>query len=457
MRRWAARPPISSWVIYAAIALVGAVLWWPGLGPPLTDGDAGEYIAIGRTLASHGVYGMTPDAPTMFREPGYPLFLAIFFFIYGSGQAALFVILPIVQLALLVVAARLLEAIVRELWPERGREAVAAGIALVAYPIMIQYAGLLLTEILALALLHAAVLSFLRALKAPEGSKWWWCMAASFSALILVRANWLFLPPLLLAAAFLKGNLSGRRRVLAAVFLLAPVLSGALLIGRNCLTFGRCVPTGRGGIVLYAHAARSVMPAEDQRRYVVSTLAGTFFVSYGHPELHLSGFDGWHASSEEMVSLLATGVSYDRADAMVVEKAKRIMLEHPFSYAGYGLLEVWKIVTPMTFKGPTTSTFAGVQPPAPFWPYAAFLIALRLATLAFLVSLIAGGVRLARASGLGWIVAAIVWYHVFIHVPLDAIPRYFLPAAGLAWIVAVVGAWPIVRRAAAALSRRVRR
>src|SRR5688572_6659631 len=137
-------PFIGTWAIYAAIAVVGAVLWWPRLGPPLTDGDAGEYIAIGRTIASHGVYGMTPDAPTMFREPRYPLFLAIFFRFYGTGQAALFVILPFVQLALLVIAARLLEAIVRELWPERGREAVAAGIALVAYPILIQYAGLLL-------------------------------------------------------------------------------------------------------------------------------------------------------------------------------------------------------------------------------------------------------------------------------------------------------------------------
>ena len=105
----------------------------------------------------------------------------------------------------------------------------------------------------------------------------------------------------------------------------------------------------------------------------------------------------------------------------------------------------------MAFKGPSTSTFAGVHPPARFWPYAAALISIRLATLVFLAGIVIGSLRFIRGAGSGWVVAVVVSYHILIHAPLDAIPRYFLPTLGLAGLLAVVGVWPGVRRLMAML------
>lgn len=439
---------------YAAAALFGAVLWWPMLGPPSLEGDAREYVAIGRTLAEHGAYGFTPGVPTMYREPGYPLFLAGVFVLFGSGMGVLLVFLPLLQLAMLVAAAMLLEAIILELWPGRRRSAIAAGVLLVGYPIMIQYANLLLTETLALLLLHVIAYAWLRLMRAEQEAWRWGALAGVASGwVVLTRLTWLFLPLAMAAVAVFLRRYTAPRRAAIALAAIVPFLFAGVWIGRNCLTFGTCAPAGRAGMLTYAHAVKPELPQESKERYLLATLAGDFFVSYHDPAFRLRDVDGLTAHIPEWDMLKAEGWSDERVEAHFSAKAKELIIRHPFAYLGYGLLEVWKLTTPLFFKGPTAGTFAGVHPPAPFWPHAAVLIAIRIWTAAFLVALALGMIRLARTRAYGLIVAMPVAYHILIHILLDAIPRYFLPVAALAWIVVVLGAAPILLRAFSFLRR----
>jgi len=51
-----------------------------------TEGDSLLYGDIAKNLLQHGVYGMTHSdgmAPTLLRLPGYPLFLALCFKLFG--------------------------------------------------------------------------------------------------------------------------------------------------------------------------------------------------------------------------------------------------------------------------------------------------------------------------------------------------------------------------------------
>lgn len=69
-RRWAA-----AWLAAGAL-LRGLLIYFPRSG----DDDTEVYAELGRNLLHHGTYGMFADgelSPSLFRLPGYPLFLAL--------------------------------------------------------------------------------------------------------------------------------------------------------------------------------------------------------------------------------------------------------------------------------------------------------------------------------------------------------------------------------------------
>lgn len=75
-------------------AAVVGIAYSKGLDPISLTGDSKGYIILAQNLAEHHVFSVSqsaPFAPESFRAPGYPLFLAMLFALFGASVFALFV------------------------------------------------------------------------------------------------------------------------------------------------------------------------------------------------------------------------------------------------------------------------------------------------------------------------------------------------------------------------------
>ncbi len=137
-------------------------LWFVHHNPDLS-GDPLLYGAIARNLLQHGVYGFDAGAPTLIRLPGYPLFLAACFRVFGVEHyypvLSMQVGVDLLGCVLLSrLAARLAPA------PLQTRAANAALWLAALCPFTACYTAAPLTETLELFSTSAALLAFARAL-----------------------------------------------------------------------------------------------------------------------------------------------------------------------------------------------------------------------------------------------------------------------------------------------------
>ncbi len=154
------------------LALGAALRLWFVRHPNPFLGDPTIYGNIARNLLTHHVYSFAaepgPFPPTIIRLPGYPLFLAGCFLLFGVGNfsAAIWV-----QVALDLLTCLVLAALARRLFGDR-----AAFVALLLgclCPFTANYTATPLTETLTLASIALAFFSFDRWRRARDQANLW--------------------------------------------------------------------------------------------------------------------------------------------------------------------------------------------------------------------------------------------------------------------------------------------
>jgi hypothetical protein len=156
--------PWRFWPYLGALVMGLAMrLWWIHAHAAL-DGDPLVYADIARNWLQHGVYGLTvKDAagshvvPTLIRLPGYPLFLAACFRVFGALNFK--AVLYLQALADLCTCA-MLAATARRLWNRRA--AIVTLWLATLCPFTSTYVAAPLTETLELATIAAGLLVFVR-------------------------------------------------------------------------------------------------------------------------------------------------------------------------------------------------------------------------------------------------------------------------------------------------------
>jgi 4-amino-4-deoxy-L-arabinose transferase-like glycosyltransferase len=175
-------PRFFAMLTLAAIALrLVFVLRWP-----VVQGDALIYAELAKNLINEHVYGLaraTGMFPTLIRLPGYPLFLAACFKLFGQDN---FRAVMLVQLVLDMGTCFIVA--------ETARRAVSRRAALLAFafaclcPFTANYVGTALTETTEIFFTAAAVLCAILALE-RKSLGWWALCGASTAAAIQLRPD----------------------------------------------------------------------------------------------------------------------------------------------------------------------------------------------------------------------------------------------------------------------------
>ncbi|HEY5057272.1 MAG TPA: glycosyltransferase family 39 protein [Acidobacteriaceae bacterium] len=214
----------------------------------LVTGDSLLYGEIAKNWLLHGIYGFTDTnaagattiRPTLIRLPGYPLFLAACFRIFGMEHyRAVLRVQAVVDLLTCALAGLT----VRWLFGVRAALAVLWLAALC--PFTANYAAAPLTETLTLNAMALVFYAFLRWQQAGCGlGRWFWIMGAALAWSILLRPEQGLLTAAVLPAVWVAArrahwlNLNFRRTMLSVVLAaLCAVLPLAPWTARNWSTF----------------------------------------------------------------------------------------------------------------------------------------------------------------------------------------------------------------------------
>lgn len=200
--------------------------------------DEREYTLLAINLLTGHGYSLAehpPYEPTALRVPGYPFFLAAIFSQAGPSETAV----RLAQVGLYAGAVWLTVLIGTRVGG--FRVGWLAGVLLNFYPFIGYFAGLLLSETLAVLLFLGAAYAFLRA--AEDGYWRWFLGGGIFGGLVtLVRPQFFPLPFFLAIGATLARRASRRVILQGAV---AVLLASVLLLPwavRNWVTFHQFIP-----------------------------------------------------------------------------------------------------------------------------------------------------------------------------------------------------------------------
>ncbi len=244
--------------LMAAVALAGLPTLQTNTTRLLPGTDAAQYDLFARNLEANRGFSSDgpPFEPTVYREPGYPLFVAVVYRLTHDNAdvvaAAQILVLALISGLVAMLGARLFS-------PLTG---LVAGGLIGFSPELTNYASWVLSETLFTFLLVASLALAARAQRTGRGSDYLAVgVGLGLSMLVRAIAGSLVLPVGLLLAY--GERRSGWRRVLLHLALLGvgAAVVVAPWLARNWAATGRPAFTSRSGVVIVRRAPRAAEPA----------------------------------------------------------------------------------------------------------------------------------------------------------------------------------------------------
>ncbi|MEP6850370.1 MAG: phospholipid carrier-dependent glycosyltransferase [Acidobacteriota bacterium] len=209
----------TGFVVLSLLAALIFNLWIATTYSGDQPGDSAMYVRLAGNLLDHGVFSndtQEPFSPTLIRLPGYPLFIAAIYAVFGNGNnTAVFV-----AQGLASVSTAILAGLLGYGWfagnKRRRRRAAFLSFVLCAFcPFIITFSSVVLTETLTMFFMTAAALAATYGLRsAGRISYFWWATAGVIVSLsVYLRPDSglfaLGLGLTLLVSLFFKGKTEG--------------------------------------------------------------------------------------------------------------------------------------------------------------------------------------------------------------------------------------------------------
>lgn len=250
------------WAVAALVAGLVLRLWFVNHMARVV-GDSLVYGDIAKTWLQHGIYALSADnpagaRPTLIRLPGYPMFLAACFRLFGmeNYRAVLDV-----QLVIDLCSCCLAGALAGRLFGPRTRLPVLWIAALC--PFTANYTSIVLAETLVFATIALAFYAFARWQDAGLGyNRWLWIVAAALSYSILLRPEQGLLSAAVLPAMLWRSLATNKsHRPLRAAL---PLLAAAL-----CIALPFILWTARNAYIFHVFQPLSPRSANDPGEVVL--------------------------------------------------------------------------------------------------------------------------------------------------------------------------------------------
>ena len=178
-------------VVLIALLHAAFFIWYQRPDWEVAWTDQGGYQQLGAAMARSGEFTRFPESPTfipeVIRTPGYPAFVAVFYFLFGVGTMPV----AIGQAFVFVLICFLVYAIANRVAGRRA--ATVAAIMTALFPPLPYYGALVLTEVWTTFVLIAAMLVCLRAIQTGR-TRDFVIAGALFSGATIVRPAFILLP-----------------------------------------------------------------------------------------------------------------------------------------------------------------------------------------------------------------------------------------------------------------------
>lgn len=234
-REWWCLSPVVLVLLGTGLAVR---LVWVSLHPMEPVSDFAAYHDHAVTLVEHAVYSGTPDHPSAYRPPGWPLFLAVLYLVVGTHWQLGVLAGVWLEWAAMVLAATAAGRLLRP------RFAAGAVGGMAFYPGAVAFSPILASEHLAVLLFTGVVVLVAFARPAIPTA-----LAAGLltGALTLARPDYGVPVALVLGAWLLRVTPVRRAATLAAVMVAGGLICVGPWTARNAIVFGEFIPVSTNG------------------------------------------------------------------------------------------------------------------------------------------------------------------------------------------------------------------
>jgi len=417
------------------ILILNTFFCWNFFGVKDIGGDAVFYHQVGISLANGQGYELNGEK-TMTREPGYPLFIAVNYKIFGEHPN----IIRVEQVLFLYLTILFVYLLSKKIFGEPITR--FSSLLFVVYPIFSIYSGSIVSEIFAGFLLACFLLVFNLA---EEKRKYIYYFLAGLLLVffIMTKNMFLFLMPLFFLLIILNKEGSLKIRFFRAfIFIISFFIIIAPWMARNYINFGNPMLASRGGVILYGHAIKINFNSSQSLKYIISSMSGEYFVrrfidrDYNYER----DSQGDELIQREREILAEGGVTnYDQADDQLKNVALRLIKEHPIKYLFWGLIEFNNLNSPIVYYERHVSIFYDNVYNRTFLKSSAIII-LRIFWFTFICLAFYGIYRIIKKrdkKSYGVILA--VFYVNIIIIILQGIPRFLMPILPFYFLFAMYG------------------
>lgn len=336
------------------IFILGVSLAWAfaAFSSPISGPDMVQYDQLGLNLADGHGFSMSaeaPYAPTMYREPLYPIFLAFIYKVFGHHTA----IVVFVQILLHALTAVMAYLIAEHIFSKKT--ALISGLLVAVFPTLANMASYILCETLFTFELCLGILVLLVSLR-RQAVPYFALGGIIFGCLTLTRTIVIFLPFIALAATVIMYLLKGKgvRRIIICCISFIIVYMAVVSIWpvRNKIVFNTFSMAGRGGMVIWSRAEK----LDDSPREILATATCSFSEYLGKkvfPDIIKGKSNRYFFKDLERemaleVEYAKAGVPPGDIDKLMAGEAFQKIALHPVKYVSYTFIE-WLKMTAFTY------------------------------------------------------------------------------------------------------------